>query len=351
VAIRSLAPQLGRGAERRRALGEAGGEGDQRQLVDRQRHLGAADLGAAQRRGADGEAGGRLAAALAPRLDLDRRAHPLEHGQQAGPGRVDADLLEHDLAALDEQGGDGEEGGGGDVGGHGDLAGLDPLRGVHGDAALAALDPGAGRRQHPLAVVAGGQRLDDRGRALGEQPGEEQAGLDLGAGDRQLVLDAVQRRAPDLERRQPVLAAGERGAHLAQRHGDPVDRPAADRVVAVERPLSPVLPGEPTRQQTQQGAGVADVDRRRGRAAQADAADAQVRALSQPGPQVGRRLQRRHRVRGAEVARDPRLPLAHRRDQRRAVGDRLVGGRAQGAAQGSGRGEAGHRREPIRRRR
>ncbi len=58
--------------------------------------------------------------------------------------------------------------------------------------ALAALDPGAGGGEHALAVVAGRQRLDDRGRAVGEQAGEEQAGLDLGAGDRQLVGDAVQ---------------------------------------------------------------------------------------------------------------------------------------------------------------
>ena len=42
--------------------------------------------------------------------------------------------------------------------------------------------------------------------------------------------------ALDLQRRQPLLAAAQLGAHLAQRRGDPVDRAAADRVVAVERP-------------------------------------------------------------------------------------------------------------------
>ena len=75
----------------------------------------------------------------------------------------------------------------------------------------------------------------------------------------------VQRRAGDLA----AAAAGPRGrsvgAHLAQRHGDPVDRAAADRVVAVERPARPLLPGQPARQQPQQGAGVADVDRAPGR--------------------------------------------------------------------------------------
>ena len=81
-----LAAQLGGVADRRRALGEAGGERDQRQLVDRQRHLGAADLGRLQLGGADAQVADRLAALLAAGGDLDLSAHPLEDRQQARCG-------------------------------------------------------------------------------------------------------------------------------------------------------------------------------------------------------------------------------------------------------------------------
>ncbi len=48
------------------------------------------------------------------------------------------------------------------------------------------------------------RRLDDPGFALGEQAGEEQARLDLGAGDRQLVLDRLAAAQP-----RPAAAAGD----------------------------------------------------------------------------------------------------------------------------------------------
>ena len=163
---------------------------------------------------------------------------------------------------------------------------------------------GAGGGEHALGVVAGRQRLDHPGLALGEQPGEEQAGLDLGAGDRQLVGDAVERRALDLERRQAVLAGGEPRAHLAQRLGHAVDRAAADRVVAVERPFPLRLPGEPARQEAQQRPRVADVDRRRARPAQPDPGDPQPRR-AEPVARVRARLWR------------PRRPAAPRPPARR----------------------------------
>src|SRR5215204_5946303 len=78
-AIRLLAPQLGGIADRRLALGETGRQGDQRQLVDRQRDLPTADLGAAQLRGTRANRSDRLAALLSDRLDLDLGAHPPEH--------------------------------------------------------------------------------------------------------------------------------------------------------------------------------------------------------------------------------------------------------------------------------
>ena len=70
------------------------------------------------------------------------------------------------------------------------------------------------RAQHALGVVAGRPLLDHRRLAVGEQAGEQQARLHLGAGDGQAVLDAVQRRGADGERRDPAVAGFEIGRPL-----------------------------------------------------------------------------------------------------------------------------------------
>ena len=122
--------------------------------------------------------------------------------------------------------------------------------------------------------------------------------------------------AADGQRRQAVVARRRPSAPIsAQRLDDPVDRPAADRLVAVERPLAARLPGEPAGQEPQQRAGVADVDRGRARAAQPDPADPQVdgrgvrrdsRLVPEPASDLGAerldRRERRARVGGVEVA-------------------------------------------------
>ena len=56
------------------------------------------------------------------------------------------------------------------------------------------------------------------------------------------------------ERREAALARVDPRAHLRAAARDAVDRAAADRLVAVERPLAAVLPGEPARQQPHQRA-------------------------------------------------------------------------------------------------
>ena len=96
---------------------------------------------------------------------------------------------------------------------------------VDGDAVRRAGDPGAGARQQALRVVAARLRLDHRGRALGEQPGQQQAALDLRRRDGQHVLDPPQRPARDLQRREAAVAGLELGAHLA-RAGRRCGRPA-----------------------------------------------------------------------------------------------------------------------------
>ena len=101
LAIRSrlLAPQLGQRRGFSSSPGEAGGQGDEGELVDRQRHLGAADLDprSSEPRDADRPIGSP------PRSPSGStsisRPHPLEDRQQPGPGRVEANATSGRLAA------------------------------------------------------------------------------------------------------------------------------------------------------------------------------------------------------------------------------------------------------------
>ncbi len=232
--IRLLVAQLLGARDDRLAVGEAAGERHQRQLVDRQRHLAGADPRRLQRAGAGDDRRRRLALGRR-RLDhLERRSHPGQDPEQADPAGVDADALEPHLAAADEQRGDDPERGRGEVAGDGDLAGRERGGGLdrdpgrrqgavdgHRGAGVLRSHGRPGGAQHALGVVAGRAPLDHGGRPVGEQPGEQQAGLHLRARDRQPVLDPVQLGASHAQRGQPIVARRDLGAHQPQR----LDRP------------------------------------------------------------------------------------------------------------------------------
>ncbi len=114
----------------------------------------------------------------------------------------------------------------------------------------------------------------------------------------------------------------------AQRLGHAIDRTTTDRLVAVERERASLLGCQPARQQTQQRAGVTDVDRlrRHARLAQARAAhrDHPVALLHQSTERLHRR-KRRVGVGGVQVVLDPRRLGGHRTQQGSAMRDRLVG--------------------------
>ncbi len=208
-------------------------------------------------------------------------------------------------------------------------------------------------------MVASRSGLDHPGLPLGEQAGDQHARLDLGAGHRKLVGDAVERRTVDAKRRQATVAALHRGPHHPQRLGNPVDGTAPDRLVSIQDPSTGALARQPARQDAKQGAGVLHPDRDRPgaggealpRAAQPDPAHPQVAAAARVGrtdlfdlrAQRLNRVQGGSRVRRVEIALDRRRPLPHRPDQRRAMADRLVRRGPQGAAQRPGRGESRHR--------
>ena len=116
-------------------------------------------------------------------------------------------------------------------------------------------------------------------------------------------------------------------AHPAQRLGDPLHRPARERLVADELEAA-LLAGEDAREQAHERAGVAAVDRLVGRPqpAQADAVDADVSTSSSSTSTPSART--------AAIAdsvsperpkpRITRLAVRDRAEQHRAVGDRLV---------------------------
>jgi hypothetical protein len=128
---------------------------------------------------------------------------------------------------------------------------------------LRDLELGSGRRQQPLRVVAGHGGLDHLGLAVGEKAGDQQARLDLGAGDRKLVGDAAERRPLHAKRRQAVFAALDRGPHQPQRLDDPVHGASPDRLVSVKRPGPTALPRQPAGQDAKQGPSVLHLDRDR----------------------------------------------------------------------------------------
>ena len=216
-----------------------------------------------------------------------------------------------------------------------------------GVTVIAVAVAGRGRRRRAASSRSVWSRLGSGSTTVvapaASRPASSTQRLDLGGGDRQRVLDPVQRPPGDRERREAPLARLEPRAHRGERPRDAVDRAAADARVAVERPAAAVLPGEPAGQQPQQRAGVADVDRGAVRgAAQAGAVDHQrAVALLDPRAQRADRRERRVRVGRGEVVRHAHGRGAHRPQQRGAMRDRLVRRRLERAADRGARPEAG----------
>ena len=113
-----------------------------------------------------------------------------------------------------------------------------------------------------------------------------------------------------------------------ERLGDPLHRPAAERGVAGELELLPLLAREDPGEQADERARVGAVDRPAGRdePAQALAEDVQrvLAVLVDGDPERAHRLDRRLGVGRAAEAGDPRLAVADRAEQHGAVRDRLV---------------------------
>ena len=256
VAIRSdsLSAQLLGAGDDRLALGEAAEQRDQRELVDRERDLVRLDDRADERAGGDVELADRLVArdlAAPRRLEVadDDGAHPLGDPDEPGAGPVRAHVGDHDPRALDEDRRGDVERGRRRVARHVDAPSSSSSCWVSAIRSPSRRDAHAGAGEQALGVVAARLGLDHRRRPRGQQARHQHARLDLRGGDRQRRTRCPRSGMPwTVNGGEAVVGGLDPRAHLAQRLRDAVDGAAADRRVAVERPLAAGLAREPAGQ-------------------------------------------------------------------------------------------------------
>ena len=92
---------------------------------------------------------------VSARIHGDLRAHPLEHPEKAGPGRVHSDAGDPKLPAFRQHSGAHQEGGGRWIARHLNVERLDATPRAELDPAVPLADGEAERPQHPLGVVTG----------------------------------------------------------------------------------------------------------------------------------------------------------------------------------------------------
>ena len=205
------------------------------QLVDELRGESAADFGGAK--------------ALGRRCDLngadefgvfffeiengDVRAEGGEHIEQRGAGGIEADGVKNQAGAGEERGGAEEKCCRGKIAGDGCIDGVERLRAGDGDGAGCAGERCAEGAEGQLAVVAGADFFEDGCGSGGLQSGEENAALDLRAGNGRGVVDGAKRAAVDGERRVSV-SEREARAHGFERFANALHGAAREGFVADE---------------------------------------------------------------------------------------------------------------------
>ena len=164
-------------------------------------------------------------------FDLDVGAHALKDGQQPGPRRIQSDIFDADLGRGVQHAQDEPERGRREITRHSDVDAPQGRTRCQAQPAIALKQVGAHRPQQPFSVVARRRRLDDPGFAVGEQPGQQQRRLDLGAGDLQPVLDPPQtRNGRDRQGGQtPAVSPVYLGPSAAERLDNACHRPLPQR--------------------------------------------------------------------------------------------------------------------------
>ncbi len=222
---------------------------------------GAAHVGGLQRAvsGPDGRRCGRPGP---PPRRSTSGTHAPEHVEEAGPARADVDVLDDQVAAGGDAGGDDPEGGLGRVARHVEGEGLQRRR-AHRHRPWPHHDVGTAQgRAAPRCGSGSGCPPARSSRRSAARPASRMAAFDLGARHRQAVVDARAAR----RRGRPAAAGGRRGGRRPGRPWPAAGRRpgpwAGGRSTRRLQDGQPVEPGRPAGQQADAGAGVADVDDR-----------------------------------------------------------------------------------------
>jgi hypothetical protein len=317
---------------------------DRRQFVDEARHFLGRDL---ERPGAvmlDGDRPARLAGLRGGHLDLHAGAEPAQDIQERRPRRIQPDIVDADLRAGQRRGGHEPERRGREVAGDAQRLRAEALAAGDRDREAVDVDRAAEGAQRALRMVARRRGLDDRRRARRVQAGEQDGALHLRARRLGAMLDGVQRPAVDpvdpVDNNRGVAVGGlDPCAHAFEGGNHAPHRAPGQRRIADEG-RGERMAGQHAGEQPQRRAGIPGVERRRGRTELAkpssqynDGASRPFRNLDtelpqarQRGPAVGP---------GGEVGKG-RPAVRERRQQGVPVGDRLIAGDAQAAAEALG---------------
>ena len=167
-------------------------------------------------------------------VDLDARAEPAQHADEAGPRRVEPDILDLDARARQRRRGDHPEGGGREVAGHRQRcvrrASGRPRRSTVPARSTSTSPPKAASARSVWSRVCAGSVTEVV--PVGVQAGQEHGALDLGARDaRARSAMPCSGRAVNRQRRMAVGGL-DAGAHPRERLDDAPHRPARQRRVA-----------------------------------------------------------------------------------------------------------------------
>ena len=238
--------------------------------------------------------------------------------------RVDADVAQPQPVRRRQQPGHQEERRRGEVRRHGDGGARQRLAAGQARRGPLALHPHPEGREHPLGVIARGRRLRDPGAALRTQPGQQHRRFHLRAGHGHDVVDTGEFPAALQQHRRPAVVSRDLRAHLPQRPGHALHRPAHQRAVTDQR-RGEGLPGQEAHRQPHCRAGVAHVERRRAHRADPPGArtvndDVRVGSgRSIRTPSARERAQGRQAVFTGEEAADARFAAGDAAEHQRAM--------------------------------
>ncbi len=158
----------------------------------------------------------------------DAAAHRGQHVEQSRASGIQQHAVDHQVRLGKDRGGAQEKRSRRTVSRNVGFERMQRLTALDGHRASHPVDFGAEGAQRKLSVIARADWFRYRRMALSEQSGKQQRRLDLSAGDRNEILDAMQAGTGDAQRRTATFAGMNLGAHPGQGLDDPAHRPTRE---------------------------------------------------------------------------------------------------------------------------